>query len=475
MVFLILILGLMATILTVFQGYFAIFVACAVGSAGGLWILYSLLTGRQKTRLTSLLAAALLVGFCGGVLTTQITNGLAGQNGLALIQAPQLWIAYALVLALAASACLLIASSFEPALVQPRHIVEISWRQERFLRVAAIITIAAFARGVLSYGGAANQAGTLKNDVLATLAEILSACILPLAAIGIVQASGWRRIQFVVITVVGFLGLVPIGRRAVVYGLYLAIYAALRLSGRQFNLSAARKTLLTASTLVVIVVSSYVFLGIRLAAAQMGSGRFTIAAILKFAEDDVFTAPRVVAAALNQNLQSRPMNLARYLALLARGGDTPSPMYGKDTAQGVKQAIPDVVYRYFGANKSEVRAVSTEEGVANEHFGLPIYDDANSILSGGIIDLGLAGVLIFPLLICAVWRLLLFCLDQVLNAEGQVVAILAALGIFIQSEVSIAGYIVQMRNLVTLLAMWGVVYWLPRLTGRRQEVPAFSG
>ena len=474
MVILILILVLVAILLTVFQGFFAVLLACAMGSAGGLWILYTLVTGRLKTGLTSVLAAALLVGFCGGVLTVQIIYGIGGENGLAQIGAPERWIAYALVLALTASALLLAASFFEPPLVEDRHIVEMSWRQERFLWAAVIITVVAFARGNLTYEGAVGEAGTLKLDVFASLAAMLSATILPLAVIGVVQTSGWRRIRFSLIAVIGLLGLVPTGRRPVIYGLCIATYGAMRLSGRRMNLSAGRKAVLVTIGMVAVAISSYVFLGIRMAVGQMGRNNFNISMIWVVAEQGVFTDPRMITANLGDNLRGRSSNLARYLALLARGGDTPSPMYGKDTAEGVKKAIPDVFYRYFGANKSEVRAIATEEGVANEHFGLPVYDDANSILSSGIIDFGLPGLLVFPLLICAAWRLLLFFLDYVLNAEGQVVAVLFVLGILIQSEADIGGYIIAMRHLLTLLAIWAPFYWFPKLAGRRHEVPAFS-
>ncbi|MGC1158922.1 MAG: hypothetical protein WA891_14115, partial [Acidobacteriaceae bacterium] len=132
---------------------------------------------------------------------------------------------------------------------------------------------------------------------------------------------------------------------------------------------------------------------------------------------------------------------------------------------------PTQIYNFFGVSKDPIRQIGVEEDVANEHFGLPDEDMANSIFSSGIIDFGLAGVLGYPLLLCFLGRLLLSLASKVLNSEGQIVLILAMIIQFSLSENSIGGYLNELRDIATLGTVWWILDSLPTLTGRRHSAP----
>jgi hypothetical protein len=268
---------------------------------------------------------------------------------------------------------------------------------------------------------------------------------------------------------------VPIGRRVVGYSLLVSAYAAVRLSGKHFRVSLGRKVLVGTAGLIVAAVASFVFLGIRMATDQMESGNHPISTILDTATHTSFTDKQSLAIALTENVASRPMLLTQYLSLLSKGGDTPAPMRGQDALWSIKNTVPDVLYSAFGSSKDNVRLVGSEEGLANEHFGLPVFDDANSLFTGGLIDFGLLGLIAYPLIACFIARGFFFVVSCTLNSEGQLVLLLPMLWFFLTAEIELAGYFTELRDLIILLAFWAALYSVPKFTGRRQEMPLFSG
>jgi hypothetical protein len=57
-----------------------------------------------------------------------------------------------------------------------------------------------------------------------------------------------------------------------------------------------------------------------------------------------------------------------------------------------------------------------------------------------------------------------------LNSEGQVVAILYILVMFLSTETEIGGYLVELRDLAILLVGWGLLNSLPGIGRRDQAV-----
>ena len=472
MIFIVCILALMAATLTVFDNSAVIFVCCAVGSVCGGWMLYAVLARSSRLRLTWVLAATLLIGYCFGAFVTEVSSLLAGQDPMTYLGLDRAWAAYALVLVMLASIVLLLAGWVETPMVQEQHIVQVSGRQERFLWISVAVVTAAYLHGSVSYGGDISQNGNVSifGDIIFTLVPLLPA----MASVGVAQASGRRRLRFMVLAAVAFLAVLPFGRRQLLYALIITFIGVARLSGRTWNLSSRRKVLLTVASVFVVIVSSFVFYSLRLAAGSTSEGRHSIANILEAAGRTTFKDPGQVAAKLAANVEERTAFLIRYLAWLGRGGNTPSPLYGQDAALSVHMATPSILFRAVGLSKQEERGVATEEILANEHFGLTDTDDANSVLTGGIIDFGLAGVLTYPLIFCAVARLVLFLTDELVNREGRVLALVAILFLYLQTEAPIALYLIGLRNLVIILFCWAILYRLPTVRGRSHPVRALS-
>jgi hypothetical protein len=476
-ILLICILGLIAGALAVEPGAVTITLCCVAGACGGGWILYGFISRALPVRLTWMLASTLLIGYCGFTLFNEIFSVLAGQGVLTDIDVATDWVAYALMLVMLACVVLLAAGFAEPPLITERHVVAMSWRQERFLWVCMALLAISFLHGNVTLGGAVAEAGSNKLDIFGSVVSDVSHIVAPLVTIGILQSSGRRRLRFVALGLLTLLAQLTGGRRSMITLLPVLCIAGALLSGRQWGLnrqmSGAWKVFLGLASVAVFVFASVFFFGLREAAQQMGAGSRPIGELLENAAATTFRSPAEVVAELGENTTDRTAYEVRYLSWLGRGGNTPSPLLGQDFLLGLKMAVPDKIYSLVGANKDAARDIGTEEGLANEHFGLPDSDDANSILTGGIIDFGLAGVLVYPLFVCFLTRLLLRLAAGVLNIEGQIVLILSAMTAFMAVEVEVGDYLLELRNMAILGVVWGIVYGLPKLGARRHEAPGY--
>jgi len=165
---------------------------------------------------------------------------------------------------------------------------------------------------------------------------------------------------------------------------------------------------------------------------------------------------------LSDNLRTRTF-VVGYLALLGRGGITAKPMLGQDALFCVQLITPDIFYKLAGSDKTEIRRTGSEETLINERFGLPVYDDANSVLTAGFADFGLLGVALYPLLICAIPRILLWMCDAAFEPLVGTSWRLLLLMVYFQTEVEMDGYLGCFRDMAYVAVLWSLVGALPYL------------
>ncbi len=472
MIVLVLINALLVTafLLMGFQGTLAIFFASAVAATCAGTIFYLLASGAFRVRLTWVLAGGLLFGYGAGTMNTMLSFAMSGEDGLAAMGIPKQYVAYAILLVLISCAALLAGGYLEPPLLRDRHIITMGWKQERFLWAVAALVALAYAHGDLGFAGVAYTAETYRSSIFGTLVQGFPNISVSLATIGILQTRGRRRIRFVVLAAFMLLAVFPMGRRAVLYCLALAAFAALRLSGWKLQLSAARKFLIAIVVVVLLALSSYGYMAVRVSlnstqsAPDLENANGSLLDVLPVAIENMFTNQRGVQGEIAQNMKSRTFVIG-YLALLARGGDTPSPLWGEDFYHAIELITPDLFYSVLGFDKAPVRQIGSEEELANEHFGLPVQDEANSILTAGIIDFGLPGVIAYPLLLCLGYRWVLHLLGLIVNAEGELFCILFTLWIFMLTENEINGYMASIRQMILSVSIWALLFSLPDFFG----------
>jgi hypothetical protein len=462
-IFSILFLNLGALAIALFGGAAIVLIACYGGAFVGVLILYQMFTGRRPAKLTEILAASLLTGYCGGCAITVSFCGL-DQHGVPIATGaivPPAWVSYTIVIVLFACALLLIEGWFEPKLFEPSESIAVGWAEEWLIWLGIGLVLIEIYLGGFGYMGESVEQGTNRISVLADVAGSFLGVAVLLSAIGWMQSSGFRRFRFGLFTLAGLVVLVPAGRRALIYTLLVTVFAATRLSGVRVSLSRQAKWLWGIALLIIAFAGTVIFLGLRIATETLSAGSHPLTQIVQVA-GDVFDDPSALLRATQGNLESRPFLLTQYLSLLTKGGDMPDPMYGADLKYNIELIIPDALFRLSGKNKDTLRAISTEEGLANEHFHLPVFDDANSILTGSVIDFGLIGIAIYPIGVCLLWRLVAVPIERLLGRKARLLFLLIALGVFLQAEIEISGYIRGLRSALIVLGTWLVLSAISR-------------
>ncbi len=432
-----------------------VLVACLCGASIGVLILYQMNTGRRPAKLTEIMVAALLTGYCGGCAITQSFCGL-DQRGIpypdwAIV--PPSWVSFTIALVLIACALLLVASWFEPRLFAESEFMAVGRPEEWLIWTGIALLLLEIFLGKFGYMGVTVEKGTGRVSILAEIAGSFAGIAFPLSAIAWMQASGFRRFRFAVLSLVLLIVTVPTGRRALVYTVLVTVFAATQLSGVRVSMSRQTKWMWGTVVLVGVFGATVVFLGLRMTVGNLGPGHHSLAEIVEQA-GDVFEDPSRLLTATEENLETRPFLLTQYLSLLTKGGNLPDPMYGADLKYYLEINVPDYVYHLFGRSKNSLRAIGEEEGLANEHFNLPVFDDANSVLTGSVIDLGLIGVAIYPIGACLLWRLLAVFVERFLGKKARFIFLLVALGTFLQAEIGLGGYLVTARGAFIVLAIW---------------------
>lgn len=471
-----LILTLLACTLFVLHSSVAIFVCCVAGAACAFWVLFSFGRGTLQVRLTWLLASGLLVGYCGGDVAGQLLYALAGQDAIGAIGIDSRYICFGLILVFVASSGLLFTGNFESALFRDFPAVQFDAKLERFTWIYLVLIAAAYWHGDLAYSATNFTEGGEKVSILASLCQAGAPALPPLTCLGFVQSSGFRKLRLGLLTLLAFAALVPVSRREVFYSALVSVFCVLQLSGRKFRVSRMRMIILGTIASAVFGLSSVVFFGLRQSAVEEAQGsvrgestqKVTLAEGIAAARAGIFTQPRVLFAALAANVQDRVF-VINYLSLLARGGNTPSPLLGQDALFAVKIIIPDVAYDAFGVDKNPVRSIGEEEGLANEHYGLNVTDEANSILTAGVIDFGLFGVMLYPILLCFCGRKVLYLIRYFFSDRTYLIAMVLLLATFIQTEIELKIYVQLFRNLVMISILCAVLFMVPAVVRSRRN------
>jgi len=177
---------------------------------------------------------------------------------------------------------------------------------------------------------------------------------------------------------------------------------------------------------------------------------------------------------LTENLRDRTFIIG-YLSELLAATSTHAPLYGEDALLCLKLSIPSVLY----PNKSAALDVGAEEVIANPQFGLPVDDEANSLLTSGVSDLGVIGAFMYPVLISLVASVFLRALSKRVPEIVKLVIVLMFATVMIQSEKGLVEYFDLLRQTVVfVLLCWPIAKFAQRrsqLRGSRSLVPIPAG
>jgi hypothetical protein len=465
---LILLLMLLATALLqlVFHANAAVLLAGGMATLCGLALLYGQALGRYPVRLTWMMATGLLLGYGAGSFNTMLSYALSGFDAASALGLPSQYLSYGFFLVLAACAVLLAAGFFETPLFSYIECPAIDSRYERTLWISVAMIAFAYLHGDLGYEGVTISNQTDKVSVFGALAISLPHVGFIFSSLGAVRSEGYKRWRMILLALFHLGGIFPQSRRSLLYTIVSTGIVLSYMALKRVRLSLLRQVILAVSLVVALAFSAYLFMALRVemdkidAKASYDAKFAPIWVAGKGALENAIFERQEILARLRENVRDRTF-IIRYISLLGQGGETPEPMWGSDFWFSVRLVIPDALYRLCGEDKTPLRNIGSEEGLINEHFGLPVYDEANSILTAGIADFGLPGVLIYPVLCCAAFGLLIKMTDPLVHPDCKLMIRALMLNICMQAESDIASYFMIMRNIYLIILLWSVLRSMP--------------
>ena len=268
------------------------------------------------------------------------------------------------------------------------------------------MVMAAFAVGDLGYMGTqANE--SLNVTVLGAMSGLLVPILLPMSALCFIdETSRWRRILLFLAFFLFLFSLVLLGRRVLLYSI-VNLMIALAVSGRKLPKFGWTKWtaigLSAIGLMLFLYIGFYFFYALRLSIDNLGL-ETGLVNLLYATVDLLQNEFSGVGVELSSNSMERPFILS-YLAAFVGAQSIYPPLWGEELVYAIKVAIPSLIYP-----EKTILLPSMVEEFVHPAFGFHVFDGPNSIVTAGLNDFGLIGVLLYPVLLvmayAAVRRLL---------------------------------------------------------------------
>ena len=442
-----------------------------IGGAAAVFTTGILILREKAARIFWLTGASVLLGYSLGSFNTAIRLFSEGFSVSATSGSTPTELCSALAISLLVSALLFSIGTLEPRItINPNRITN---SDQRFVWIGLVPVAVAFASGTLVFRGiTVSDSGQI--SALGSIAETLIE-ILPALTVFLYGKAGSKnqKLLLIVAGLAEFLVATSQTRRMLIYCVLISFLA---LTLRGFKLQLLRWK--TIATLVITVTCVYMgmtfFQAMRF--SQQGSGNNKLAFsetsgralnLLTQGDDARFMQ------SLTENLRDRTFIIG-YLSNLIAASATHAPLYGEDALLCLKLSIPSVLY----PDKSAID-VRAEEVIANPQFGLPVDDDANSLLTSGVSDFGVIGAFMYPVFISLVASVFLRIVSKRVPEIVKLIIVLMFANVMIQSEKGLLDYFDLLRQtIIFALLCWPIAKLARRrsqLRGTRSLAPIPAG
>jgi len=455
-------------LLSIFRESENIFISTAfIGSIIGIYYIVIFTKQPNLIRFTNIMAVSLLLGYA--LSTTVYVGGrlLSGQNldltsnffGLGYYQ-PDLSIA--LLLVYLTCIILFFLSRLEKPVFnqQLRTSTLASSRSRTLIWIGMSMVFCAFAVGDIGYMGVQLDE-SFNISPFGAVTFLLAPILMPLTALCFFEETSVRRRILLSLTFIFFLvALFPLGRR-VLLSSFLLLIISFVISGTNIPKFSFLKWIAILFTAIFIIFIGYIsfqfFFALRTAVDQLGSETYFLTLVsntfylLQSEYSDI-------EFRLADNIRERPFILS-YLAAFISAQSTYPPLYGEEFIYAIKIAIPSL----FFPSKTLLLPGSPEEFV-HPAFGFYIFDGPNTIITAGLNDFGLIGVLLYPITLVAIYTAIRRFLQDRLPPFIYYLVMFRLIYQVFYIEQSLAGMItVGLRDLAIITYIYYFIWKFPSI------------
>ena len=401
-------------------------------------------------------ATSLLIAYALSSLTTQLKiYSLLSMDVAHYFRLSQRSLSVALAGVAFASALLFFLSRLFPT---KTRLCILSERQirEALVMIIAVAGVAVYciATGLMQFQGI--LVTDSNSNAISPLASLAYLAIPPAGVLAVFVASGnhemspFKRWLLYALAIALWLVTFTQARRMLVYmaALYLIFYA-FDATGRAFWL---KKAVFAATVIPVAYLGVKLFYAFRLAVWEMPPGANDPFQLLNLGFE-IFSHPKKYDFdyLLTENSLERPFVL-KYLSQIIEKVNFDNWLSGEALYATFIYSVPSA---FIG-----VKHLLLDEELIHPRLGLPVIDEANTVLTAGMADFGWLGLLLFPVLTLMVLKCLLFIVKQSEIAWFLYFTLFGILMVLLNIENSMMQYWSFARGMLILLAMTLVARYL---------------
>jgi len=372
-----------------------LFVSSLVGGLVGLYALWEVAIRRGPIRVSHFFCIANVVGYGLGVLNSWLSITRGNLSLAEYFSRDPEAVAHAMAAVLISSGLLFsLGELFERPIFGQDFRLPLDNRAVLFALFGTALIIVGYAIGEIGYMGGSDNGQHV--SVLSGLIGWLFPTLFAFTCLCFLEwQKGMVKRLFGILLAVQFVLIIPTGRRSLVYFILIAIVAT-RFSSFKPKWSLPRKVVYALILAVLIGIGAMAFYYLRYAA--WGKQKVSLADRISLAlalYESGNTAK--VNQSLKENIQKRTFVLG-YVSDLLDASFRIEPAMGQNALHEFQLAVPSFLW----ADKDAF--LYGEENIANTTYHFAYKDEPNSIYSGGAIDFGIWGMIIYPIIISILFR-----------------------------------------------------------------------
>ncbi len=401
-------------------------------------------------------ASSLLAAYALSTALTQFNVFFAGGGFAAkLFNIDQFYLSLALISVGITSVVLRVAG-----MVFPFRLGEVSLNKKQmtdctlFVIFVFFFALYAFASGLIGFQGAVFVSEN--SSRISEMGALVAFSLAPTGALAVYIASRENsgrllKISMLLIAVVFFLLNFTQGRRLTIYAAFVYVIA-LRMSGwRSKNVM---QDIFYILVLLAVCMFGYVFFYAMRLASWMSSSGMSLFDQVYSAFDIIFNPESYgLYEQVSDNALERPFVIG-YLSEIVSAASSKSGLNGVAFLSTIAMIIPSV---FIGEKNFPI-----DEYLIHPHFGMPVVDRANSILTTGFSDFGWTGAFVYVLVVIFALRLFLIFVKKRFFGWFYLFSIFAFLYLMLGIEASMISYWIFLRNLAIFALFFIFISFLSR-------------
>lgn len=437
-------------------------VGSTAGTAIAVLLAWDFLFVGGSIKLTRVTTLGLLLGYAAGTFNSYMTYPRAGYPLASVTSLSEPVLTRGVAAVLIACAFLLSAGELlEPPLLTGERVLLIGSDVKKILAVCILALVGAAATGRVQQGGF-TLAGNGHAGFLALFFGFLLGPTVALTTAAFLNErhQGTRYLLGLATALVWVID-VSQGRRNLIYPALLAVMLS-RWAGYDWRELRLKTILLGVVGISFLTTGVLFYTLLRATTYQLGSKstlteRITLA--VKWVEQG--TALTAAQTAIAPDVHKRTLIIG-FLADLIDVSGQHTPALGANFVNQVGWLMPNG-FKWEGMS---------EENLANEVFDRAYPDQANSILTGGVVDFGLLGMFLYPLPIVLVFAAGMRGMKRKFRAGVFLFAFAAAIDTAIQAESNLINDWLEIRQIIVFSVLLFFITKIPLLKMSEGETNA---